>query len=241
MKILKMVSKFITIIVPIIFMIFGAFVYAPEYNGSDGKPSMIKSFLEITIPISTLTIIIIILVIIWAVSGGNLIFILKIEKQMKEKNHYKQMYEKLLENIKQENSRRPLEKKILDRIKILLPVEKMLDFTRDHDFGNKFPLEYIKMMGDFLLTENNPEYKFQDIKFEELRMNLIKVLKELNLILAENSEGVAQTELYRIRRELKSDKPELYSKIIRESNECATNAWELYDKLICEGKQLYIE
>ncbi|MBV4428858.1 hypothetical protein [Clostridium tyrobutyricum] len=237
MKKLKLFSKRVTIIIPLLFMIFGAIVYTTEYTGEGNNPGVIKKFLDASIPISVLMAIIISVIMIWIISTICLVFCVNVEKLVKEKDDYKNSYEKLLTDVEKNNNNK-LDKNVFKRIKEILPLEKMMDFTRDLDLGNKFSFDYVEMIDDFFRTENNPEYRFIDLKLEQLRNDLIYTLKDLNSVLAEYSDRIGDTNLWRIRRTLKSDNPELYSKTIRLANSYATKAWELYDDLISSARQL---
>ncbi|MBX4272099.1 hypothetical protein [Clostridium estertheticum] len=160
------------------------------------------------------------------------------EEANKRKQIIKEEASKREQIIKEHANKRELDSNVIKKIKAVLPVESMMDFTKYSDLGNKFSSQYVEMMDNFFSVEDHPEYRFQDIQLEDLRVNLSNTLKQLNLILIEYSDQISDVDFYRIRRSLKLDNPELYSKIVRESNDTATKAWMLYDSLISLSRQL---
>ncbi|QTL98610.1 hypothetical protein GM661_11870 [Iocasia frigidifontis] len=227
MEVIRKVLKWLEKLIYFIMAVFAVIVYTPEYY-SENKIGFLKDLLsrEISMSISLLMLLIIVFIFIW-------ILIKVFFRYDTILNNYK----KQLCEIENKNNNKKLDEAVFKRLKDVLPYNNVRNFLKDKDLGNKFSRENLEMIYNFLSEKDNPEFKFKNKEIEVLIKKLNKKLTELTSLLGEYASTVGNTEMLRIHRSLKSHDPVLYSKIIREANNTATEAWNNYHKIIDLGRE----
>jgi hypothetical protein len=130
-----------------------------------------------------------------------------------------------------------LDLQVFKNLKDILDLPTMQDLLKDLDYSRQpFYFDRIKKLILFFRTEKDPELYFMDEKLEDVRLKLLKNLRNFNSFLEEHSEGKGDLERYYIPRTLNGvDRKD----VLKQINETASIAWEDYSLFIKLGREKF--
>ncbi|MGE7649201.1 hypothetical protein ACQKM1_15655 [Peribacillus frigoritolerans] len=220
---LEKINNLLFWILTVIFLpLAGLMISTTEYAGSGGKIGPIKEMLDRKISISVLMMIIIILLILLTSFGIMKYVFSALKKEVDIQVDIK------LNRLKSNHNS---DRKTLNQIEDLLPVDFMINFFKKKDFDHEtFLIDDIHLIDDFLDNCLNPNLKFIDENLEEQRILLITKMEEFGDLLTNNNEQLGVSNAWRIPRKSRTS-------VIQSANTYSDEIWKLYEQMLSSGRK----